>query len=390
VTTSTAPASATADPIQGPSQVRISGLTKTFSRRGERNRVLDDVSLDIAEGEFLVLLGPSGCGKTTLLRSLAGLERPDGGTIDLRGDRVVDAGRRLYVPPNRRDVAMVFQNYALWPHMTVERNVAYPLKARKMRAALAEGRVEEVLEVVQCGHLGDRYPPELSGGQQQRVSLARALVSRPSLLLLDEPLSNLDVLLRVELRAQLRLLHRQLNFTGVYVTHDQDEALALGTRVAVMKEGRIEQIGDPMTVYRNPVSEYVADFLGARNKLTMTVEGSTASIDGQPVEGALGAPGDYALRVRTPDVRVRRPGSTQATTKQVVWLTGGRLVEILPSAERDEYVIEHNGSRVFAAVPHGTVDLHPGDAADVGLVTDAVLAYRNDTLTHAFSARRGG
>jgi iron(III) transport system ATP-binding protein len=157
-----------------------------------------------------------------------------------------------------------------------------------------------------------------------------------------------------------------------------------------MKEGRIEQIGDPMTVYRNPVSEYVADFLGARNKLTMTVEGSTASIDGQPVEGALGAPGDYALRVRTPDVRVRRPGSTQATTKQVVWLTGGRLVEILPSAERDEYVIEHNGSRVFAAVPHGTVDLHPGDAADVGLVTDAVLAYRNDTLTHAFSARRGG
>jgi iron(III) transport system ATP-binding protein len=368
-------------------QVCIKGLSKTFSRRGETNRVLHDVSLDVAEGELLVLLGPSGCGKTTLLRSLVGLERPDHGTIDLHGQRVVDAEHRLHLPPNRRDVSMVFQNYALWPHMTVAKNVAYPLKARRMKDALREGQVEAALKVVQCEHLAGRYPPELSGGQQQRVSLARALVSRPSLLLLDEPLSNLDVLLRVELRAQLRLLHMQLNFTGVYVTHDQDEALALGSRVAVMRHGRIEQIGPPLEVYRSPVTEYVADFLGARNKLAMTIDGATARIEDHPLAGVswTGAAGDYSVRVRPPDVKVRPPDSS-SSPDNVVWLPGGRVVEILPGAERDDYVVERQENRFFAAVPHGTSDLRPGDPADVGFQAEKIFSYVRGVLAPVFSA----
>jgi iron(III) transport system ATP-binding protein len=379
------------DPARSQPQVRIEAISKTFSRRGETNRVLDDVSLDIDEGEFLVLLGPSGCGKTTLLRSLVGLERPDAGTIDLRGERVVDADRGMYLPPNRRDVSMVFQNYALWPHMTVAKNVAYPLKARRMRDALKEGRVDSVLKVVQCEHLAKRYPPELSGGQQQRVSLARALVSRPSLLLLDEPLSNLDVLLRVELRAQLRLLHTQLRFTGVYVTHDQDEALALGSRVAVMRAGRIDQIGEPSTVYRQPATEYVADFLGARNKLSMSIDGARATIDGQPVGGiAVSAePDEYTLRVRAADVRVR-PSGSPGLDGRTAWLSEGTLVEILPGAQHDEYVVELRGSRFFASIPHGSCEARPGDSVDIGLDLDRTLCYRNDVLTPAFSHTPAG
>jgi iron(III) transport system ATP-binding protein len=248
-------------PSERKTLVSVRDLSKSFGRRGKEVQVLRDVQLDVTDGELLVLLGPSGCGKTTLLRSLVGLERPDSGRIDLGGACVVDAERGIFVPPYRRDVGMVFQNYALWPHMKVRKNVAYPLRSRGRSAAIHEGRVEEVLDIVQCGHLADRYPPELSGGQQQRVSLARALAARPALLLLDEPLSNLDALLRVELRAQLRLLHRELRFTGVHVTHDQEEAIALGTRVAVMNAGRVEQIGDPIEVYRAPATEYVADFL---------------------------------------------------------------------------------------------------------------------------------
>ncbi|WP_326686208.1 ABC transporter ATP-binding protein [Streptomyces sp. NBC_01795] len=363
---------------QGQPLVRVGGLSKTFRRRGGEVRVLREIDLEVAEGEFLVLLGPSGCGKTTLLRCLVGLERPDAGRIDLGRTCMVDAERGVFAPPNHRDVGMVFQNYALWPHMPVRKNVAYPLRSRKQGAALREGRIEEVLDIVQCGHLADRYPPELSGGQQQRVSLARALAPRPALLLLDEPLSNLDALLRLELRAQLRVLHRKLGFTAVHVTHDQEEALALGTRVAVMKEGQVEQIGDPVEVYRAPATEYVADFLGARNRIEMRVDSSAARIAGRTVDGVVraGLTGAFVLRMRDEHLAVRSAGGPGAP--RTAWLSGGRVIELLPGVETSTCVVELDEQMFYARLDTGLVDVRPGDQVDIGIVVDKTTCYDED------------
>lgn len=327
------------DRAVGREMVRITGLTKTFQRKREDVPVLKGIDLSIAEGELLVLLGPSGCGKTTLLRCLVGLETPTSGAIVLDDKTVVDASTGRFVHPDRRDVGMVFQNYALWPHMKVRDNVAYPLKARKLKDALKSGRVQESLDVVQCGHLGDRYPPELSGGQQQRVALARALAPQPALMLLDEPLSNLDALLRIDLRAQLRHLHREMRFTGVYVTHDQDEAMALGTRVAVMNEGQFEQIGDPLEVYMRPATEYVADFLGARNNLPVDVAAGAVTIDGHRAE--LGGPvpdGQYRLRIRPERVSVQKTGALSSAGGQGQ-LPGVTVEEVIPVGEQLEFML---------------------------------------------------
>ena len=360
-------------------QVRLSGLRKGYRRRREFVPVLSEVDLTVARGELLVLLGPSGCGKTTLLKCLVGLERPDAGSIELSGTRVVDTGQGVFVPPNRRDVGMVFQNYALWPHMTVARNVAYPLKARKRAGQLRGGRVQQVLDIVQCGHLADRYPPELSGGQQQRVSLARALAPEPALLLLDEPLSNLDALLRVELRAQLRILHRDLGFTGVYVTHDQDEALALGTRIAVMREGRIEQIGEPEKVYAEPATEYVADFLGARNRIELVVDDDgRARFGGRPVPG-LGIPaaaGTYSVRVRPRHLGLRPAGAADDAPGH--WLPGGRLIEMVPGTETTEHVVQLDDLTLVADVPNDRLRARIGDEVEVGLEPARSWCYRPD------------
>jgi iron(III) transport system ATP-binding protein len=368
-----------ANELNGPVAVQVSGLHKTFHRGRTSVHVLKHVDLEVRQGELLVLLGPSGCGKTTLLRSLVGLERPSEGTIDLAGERVVDAARGLFTPPNRRNVGMVFQNYALWPHMKVSENVAYPLKARKLKTALQSGRVNEVLETVQCGHLADRYPPELSGGQQQRVSLARALAARPALLLLDEPLSNLDALLRIELRAQLRLLHREVGFTGVYVTHDQEEALALGSRVAVMNEGRIEQIGRPQDVYRRPATETVADFLGARNQFPLVVDDTGASVSGRPVPGLASRwpHGEYSLRVRPSRMHLR-PAGAEEVEPENAWMGGGTVLEILPGVDLREHVIGVGDQRIFVDLPVSGRRYDVGDQVDIGFVPDATLCYRPD------------
>lgn len=369
-----------ADPPQRQVQVRVRGLEKSFQRKRESVQVLRDINLEIEEGELLVLLGPSGCGKTTLLRCLVGLERPDEGVIELGSVPVVDSDRRLFVQPNKRDVSMVFQNYALWPHMKVAKNVAYPLSARGMKDKIEAGRVDEVLDVVQCGHLADRYPPELSGGQQQRISLARALAPEPALLLLDEPLSNLDALLRIELRAQLRLLHRELAFTGVYVTHDQEEAMALGDRIAIMKEGRIEQIGPPVEVYRYPSTEYAADFLGARNRLELVVKDGIASVGGVRVDGLVDPAlnGSHCLRVRDTDVRVRHPDSP-ATDGDVCWLPGGEIIEVLPAGDRQEHVLQFGDLRLYANNPADPTAPLPGDKVDIGIHTPKALCYDSDT-----------
>ncbi len=238
--------------------LRIQNLHKTF----DRVVAVERMNLEIAEGEFFTLLGSSGCGKTTTLRMIGGLEKPDGGEIHL-GDRcLVSAERKLFVKPEKRDMGMVFQSYALWPHMTVFENVVYPLKLRGVKGAEAERKVAEVLGLVGLGGLEDRPAPALSGGQQQRVALARALVFSPKVLLLDEPLSNLDAQLREEMRRELKSLQRRVGITVIFVTHDQIEALSLSDRVAIMKFGRLEQVGTPEEVYYRPATPFVRDFLG--------------------------------------------------------------------------------------------------------------------------------
>ena len=222
---------------------------------------LNGVSLDIQEGEFFTLLGPSGCGKTTLLRMIAGFNSIEGGDFYFGEKRIND------VPAHKRDIGMVFQNYAIFPHLTVRENVAYGLKARTMPAKEIKPKVDEALELVQISHLADRKPNELSGGQQQRVALARAFVIEPSVLLMDEPLSNLDAKLRVQMRSVIKKLQRRLGITTIYVTHDQEEALTLSDRIAVFNKGFIEQIGTPNEVYNHSQTEFVCNFIGDINRL---------------------------------------------------------------------------------------------------------------------------
>jgi ABC-type Fe3+/spermidine/putrescine transport system ATPase subunit len=230
---------------------------------------VDRVTLEIADGELFTLLGPSGCGKTTLLRMIAGFHPVDGGEIRF-GDRRVDG-----LPPYERNIGMVFQNYALWPHMTVAANITYGLKLRKLGASEIARRLEDGLRKVNLAGLGARYPGQLSGGQQQRVALARALVLSPDILLLDEPLSNLDAKIRVQVRAEIRTLQRELAITTLYVTHDQEEALSLSDRVAVMRDGRVEQVAPPKELYERPATRFVADFVGTNNFITGVCRGVT-------------------------------------------------------------------------------------------------------------------
>nr|WP_279587847.1 ABC transporter ATP-binding protein [Microbacterium ulmi] len=226
--------------------------------------------MDIHSGELVVLLGSSGCGKTTTLRCIAGLEQPTGGEV-VAGGRVVSSSAGIVVPPEKRNFGMMFQSYAVWPHMSVFGNVAYPLKARKISKAQIEQRVGAVLDLVGIGHLRDEYPSQLSGGQQQRVALARCLVADPQVILFDEPLSNVDAKVREDLRAEILAMKTRIGFGGVYVTHDQEEALAIADRIAIMDAGRIVQIGTPREIYGRPNSLFVANFVGTINRLKGTV-----------------------------------------------------------------------------------------------------------------------
>lgn len=286
----------------------VQGLTKRFGA----NTVVDDLDLEVEEGEFVVLLGPSGCGKTTTLRCLAGLERPDGGTIRFGARTVFDGSGHVDVPTHKRNIGMVFQSYALWPHLTVRKNIGYPLQVRGRKDRLRGGAVERAAEMVDTQALLDRYPSQLSGGQQQRVAVARGLVAEPDLVLFDEPLSNLDARLRDQVRTQIHQLHDDLHFSAVFVTHDQSEAFALGDRLAIMKAGRLEQLDTPQAVFDEPASEYVAAFIGMGNRLELTRgERGWSIASGQPLDLDARTPsraaGDVAVaRLRAEDLHLRR------------------------------------------------------------------------------------
>jgi len=276
--------------------LKIEGLfTEYPNDLGQIVKAAQDVSFTVAEGHLFTLLGPSGCGKTTTLRSIAGLERPRAGEISVNGRIVYSSSKGVFVAPNRRGFGMVFQSYAIWPHMNVYQNAAFPLEVGDRRYSRKEIRdsVMRVLTAVQLDHLAEREATKLSGGQQQRLALARALVMEPALLLLDEPLSNLDAKLRERMRFELKRLQRELKITTVYVTHDQSEALALSHQIAVMSQGRIQQIGKPRDIYERPLNQFVADFVGTTNFIEGTVLGREST-----------EKGCYVMRTEIGDIQV--------------------------------------------------------------------------------------
>jgi iron(III) transport system ATP-binding protein len=341
----------------------VEGLTTDYvNERGRVVRAAQDVSFTVAAGHLFTLLGPSGCGKTTTLRSIAGLERPRAGEIAIDGRPVSSAAKNLFVAPNRRGFGMVFQSYAIWPHMNVFQNAAFPLEVGARRGSRQQLRdhVMRVLTAVQLDHLADREATTLSGGQQQRLALARALVMEPALLLLDEPRSNLDAKLREKMRFELKRLQRELKITTVYVTHDQSEALALSHQIAVMNEGRIQQIGTPREIYEHPANQFVADFVGTTNFIEGTV---------LPCDGA--GSGCHIVRTEIGDVTVRTAQELHAEERVALSVRPEDvdLVEARPEG--------HN-------VWQGRVDqkVFLGEAVDfqVSVGTRTLLSRRHPTL----------
>ena len=289
--------------------LRVIGLcTDYIDERGRKIHAARELAFQVPQGKFFTLLGPSGCGKTTTLRSIAGLERPHSGEIAVDGDVVYSGSRRIFTPPNRRGLGMVFQSYAIWPHMTVFENAAFPLRVGRKRLSRSqiEERVMRVLHTVDLQDMASREATKLSGGQQQRLALARALVMEPRVLLLDEPLSNLDAKLRERMRFELKRLQRELGITTLYVTHDQSEALALSHSIAVMNGGRFEQVGTPREIYERPTNQFVADFVGSTNFLDATVSGADATA------------GFYRVRCELGELRAYAHESLQAGDKVVL------------------------------------------------------------------------
>ncbi|WP_219419639.1 ABC transporter ATP-binding protein [Pseudonocardia nigra] len=346
-------------------------MTKTFADV----TAVDDLDLTIEDGETVVLLGPSGCGKTTCLRMIAGFERPDAGEIVFAGETL--ASPKAFVPPEKRHMAVVFQSYALWPHMSVYDNVAFgPTTAKNDRAEVRR-RVLEVLELVQLTGYEDRYPHQLSGGQQQRVALARALVTRPRLLLLDEPLSNLDTRLREEMRGEVKRIRQLLDVTMVYVTHDQAEALSLADRLVVMNAGRIEQMGTPTAVYRRPRNGYVARALGATNIVPVDVlacHGASAhvrlfggldlEVDTSRLNGSFGDRAQALVSIRPAGISIGLPeaGRPRATVTEAMFF--GDVVQYAVDLPTCPVPLKITGS--------GAHPYRPGDTLSLDVAPDAV------------------
>ncbi|GAA0934348.1 ABC transporter ATP-binding protein [Pseudonocardia zijingensis] len=338
--------------------LHLSGVSKDLGGR----RIVDDLDLDVDSGELVCLLGPSGCGKTTTLRMVAGFLIPDVGKVVIDGRDVTN------LPPERRPTAMVFQNYALWPHMTVFDNVAFPLKLRKLPRAEIATRVEAMLELVGLTHHLRSRPAHISGGEQQRVALARALVQEPAVLLLDEPLSNLDAKLRVRVREDIRDIQQRLGITTLVVTHDQDEALSIGDRVAVMNGGRIEQVAPPDTLYHQPATRFVGGFVGAMNSLSGSIENGKAVLAGGTVVAVLTpcAAGGTEIAVRPEDVVLAPDGAP------------ARVERVVPRGHFTEIVLDLGGTGLRAYL--GPDDPRPAPDDTTGVRFRRALGYADGQL----------
>jgi len=347
--------------------INIRGLQKSFYAQQGRVEALKKIDLDVGEGEFCVLLGPSGCGKTTTLRCVAGLERPDEGEIDIAGRLVNSSSRKVYVPAEKRDIGMVFQSYAIWPHMNVFQNVAFPLtqgQKRFPKAVVAE-KVRNALKKVQLDGLEDRPATDLSGGQQQRVAMARAMVTEPKILLMDEPLSNLDARLREQMRVELKKITKAIGVTTLYVTHDQAEALSLGDRVCVMNRGEILQIASPNDVYARPVSLFVAQFVGEMNfvKGAVTGPGQVESPIGKfsvSVPAGVNVGAEVTLAIRPEHV------SLHADSKAAADAVRGKVTSKNYLGDAALLEVEVNGVSLLAKLA-GDSDLVIGQQATVEL-----------------------
>jgi iron(III) transport system ATP-binding protein len=367
------------------SAVVVEDVSRTFGDVIAVNRV----SIKVEKGEFVTLLGPSGCGKTTTLRMVAGLEQNTGGRISI-GDRVVsDAAAGLFVPPDHRQLGMVFQSYAIWPHMTVFDNVAYPLKIRRRPKTEIRDRVMAILRLVEMEKFAERPAPALSGGQQQRVAIARALVFEPEVLLLDEPLSNLDARLRTQMGDEFRALQKRLGITSLYVTHDQEEAMALSDRVVVMQAGKILQIGAPEEIYQRPASRAVAAFFGSPNLLDARVTGCAAAANGRfdlTVEGKgwqgharagekfdVGAP--VLVLVRPENIQI----GTQASINGAQMAWSGKIVHSIFRGPRTSVAIETGGPRLNVEAP-ALLGARVGDEVRVAVPQGGAWAIRPEAV----------
>jgi ABC-type Fe3+/spermidine/putrescine transport system ATPase subunit len=369
--------------------VRLTGLWKTYL--GGVSPAVKNLSLDVLDGEILTLLGPSGCGKTTTLRMVAGLETPDAGDIFFGDQAVVMSSRQISLPPNKRNVGMVFQSYAIWPHMTVAENVAFPLKARRFPKNQINDRVLRVLDLVGLTGYEDRPGPLLSGGQQQRVAFARALVTEPRVLLLDEPFSNLDAKLREQMRISVKLLQKRLNIAMLFVTHDQIEALSLSNRIALMNFGVVQQQGDPRLLYEKPVNEFVRDFVGR----TLLFKGKvqTSNPSGQMAIALAGArdcvvfgrcynPGGMKtgesvyIGVRPEDVEIQPALGADAPPGMI----GGITHAALFVGERIEYQVEVDGQGVIMIYGERHKPVDEGSKVWLKLRPDGHTAWASDWL----------
>ena len=347
------------------SEVRIEHVYKRFGKV----TAVNDFHLVVKDGEFVSILGPSGCGKTTTLRMIAGFERATEGEIYI-GDACVSSSiKGSFTPPEKRDIGMVFQSYAVWPHMTVEENVAYPLKIQKVPKEERMQRVQEMLELVHLGEYGKRYPHQLSGGQQQRVALARALVAQPGLLLLDEPLSNLDAKLRESMRFEILSIQKKLGITVVYVTHDQSEAMAMSDKVVVMSKGVVQQIGAPHEIYTTPANKMVADFIGLVNFMDGEVKGDRVFIKGTDISfpNHKKVSGDAIIAVRPENITMSGSGGLIKGVLTHRFYLGDAVDYRIKVGDHDVRVIEKGA------------DLHKfNDGADVYLDFEQVMIFERD------------
>ena len=363
--------------ILGQSAITLRGLTKKF----DAFTAVDNIDLDVRPGELMALLGPSGCGKTTTLRMVAGLEKPTAGEIRFGNQMLYSDGQVIDVPVSKRNVGMVFQSYALWPHMTVFENVAYPLTLRHVAKAEIKARVHDVLCLMNLETSSAKTIPQLSGGQQQRVALARALIYRPSLMLFDEPFSNLDAHLRMQMRLELKLLRRKVAMTGIFVTHDQVEALSVADCIAIMSDGRVEQVGSPREVYLKPRTKFVRDFLGRVVSLHGHIErmGPRALIclgDGRTkVEcaAASGAVGDKVELSIRPENAVIRPADGAQAPNTVM----AKIEELLFTGDQFEARIGIAGENVLIELPANR-EWREGEALAIELPIDTLTLWPSD------------